>query len=332
MAILQVPQSFSTIQAAVTAAQQGDIVLVENGVYNEEVVVNNVGQTRNRIQIIARESNAVLYGGRTLNVGFFLNDVDVVEIKGFKIRNYVRAGIMLSNGEDNKIVRNRITNIGTPLVKGDGILIDSSVTNIFWENEIATGRFGSAGIRGTTSTGTGNRFVDNRLIKNPDFGIILQGASASIFVGNCLLNNGTGLRLSSASDPLIVKNKASYNNEIGIHISAASNMSLIENEVENNGGDGVRSNGTGDALVAENKIASNGGRGLDFSGNNFGVIEENNIKRNNGDGIFITSSNNSLIRNEVRANFPFDINLTNLDNNLVDNECRRSNPPGLCNS
>lgn len=54
------------------------------------------------------------------------------------------------------------------------------------------------------------------------------------------------------------------------------------------------------------------------------------IKGNSSDGIDIDGDLNSIIRNNLEDNTPFDIDDNGNDNNFVANECETSDPPNLC--
>ena len=92
-------KTYSTIQAAVNAAQAGDTVLVYAGTYNQSntydfagtnttiVHVKNSGTATNPITIKAAGSGVILDGGGTINNCFWGRDLSYVVIDGFECRN-----------------------------------------------------------------------------------------------------------------------------------------------------------------------------------------------------------------------------------------------------
>jgi hypothetical protein len=92
MAILSVKAEYTTIQEAVDAAVPGDTVLVESGIYSENVIIST-----NALRIEG-ECGAVLDGGFELDYAFYVNGASNVQISSFEIRNYVKNGIAVNGG------------------------------------------------------------------------------------------------------------------------------------------------------------------------------------------------------------------------------------------
>src|SRR5579875_207323 len=88
--VIRVPRDFRTISAAVAAAEKGDTILVQNGVYRERVVIP---LHKSAIRIIADGDRVILDGNRRLGAAFVIRGANNVEINGIVIRNYVNAGI-----------------------------------------------------------------------------------------------------------------------------------------------------------------------------------------------------------------------------------------------
>ena len=86
--VLQVPQEFETIQAAVDAASSGDLVLIDAGVYNEAVQV-----TTDDIVIRGVDRNAVVLDGRfELDNGFRVVAANGVAIENMTAQNFTKNG------------------------------------------------------------------------------------------------------------------------------------------------------------------------------------------------------------------------------------------------
>ena len=86
---LQVPSEFPTIQAAVDAAKDGDVVLVAPGTYNESV---DVTKTPN-ITIRGEDRNKVILDGQfSKENGVRVLDTDGVIVENMTARNYLSNG------------------------------------------------------------------------------------------------------------------------------------------------------------------------------------------------------------------------------------------------
>lgn len=98
--VLEVPGAFSTIQAAVDAAADGDLVLIDAGVYTESVTVDRPG-----IVVRGVDRNAVvLDGGDDLANGIVVR-ADRVGIENLTVRGYRQNGVFVNGlGDDPDVV------------------------------------------------------------------------------------------------------------------------------------------------------------------------------------------------------------------------------------
>src|SRR3989304_5306495 len=97
---------YSTIQAAVNAAADGDIIQVRAGTYNEEVKVTKPLTLQGDTGAIidgqcSRENGIEIVQERDLEIGGPLYaDVSNITVSGFEIRNTRRSGVHIGNSDD----------------------------------------------------------------------------------------------------------------------------------------------------------------------------------------------------------------------------------------
>jgi parallel beta-helix repeat protein len=236
MAIITVFPGTNAIQNAVNAANEGDVILVNNGVYNEAVTI-----TTNNIRIVTASNEVFLNGNNTFNFAFFfaVQGISGVEINGFNIANYLVDGINLNNSNFNLITRNTITNVGE-----DGINMDGGSGNLILSNTVENTGSSLQDASGIELDGPNNWVVNNTVKGNFDRGIAVF-FNANRVVGNMVVNNrGAGLYVQSNFN--IFENnrvKNNQNNGILLEFGAANNFifrNLFKgnqpNNIVNNGG------------------------------------------------------------------------------------------------
>lgn len=325
MTVLRVPKAFPTIAAAVAAAAPGDTILVRPGVYRETVRIST-----DFIRLIAQRAPVILDGQGRRNQAFLIKGAQGVEINGFIIRDYLRAGILVQSGRFNRLVHNVIKRI----TGGEGIRVESD-GNLIWDNRVV--RASGDGI--LLVNADGNWAVENRTIRNGGRGIFVLGGKYSALVGNETRRNANFGLASTGDNTLILKNRSVEDGELpgetdsapeGAAEESTGNAVLIQNRFLRNRLPGI-SITRRNIFVARNLVRENRGTGIRLGPTaRFNSIEENCVFNNQENGIQVDGTKNLILRNKARRNVPFDLVLNNPDNDVIKNECRSSNPPGLC--
>jgi hypothetical protein len=310
-----------SIQAAVDAAEPGDTIVVQKGIYNETVVIDKDG-------ISLRGGKAVLeppseptegpcegaglcvLGDVDFQTGEVSEYVEDVSISGFTVRDFSVYGIVGIGARDARFVKNRSFDNG-----------EYGITSFF-------------------STGT-------KVISN-----VTSGAEdAAIYVGDSphantwIANNDTydsasGILVRNALHGHIIANKA-HNNCIGIIFIADAPGPAGEFEVD---GNRVQHNNRACPVTAETPRLS--GVGIGLLGARSVKIRANLVLKNvpsgppalSGGVVLVRGiegtapKNNSVVGNVILRNHP-DIfwDRSGSGNRFVGNLCNTSVPSSLCN-
>ncbi|MBN1764391.1 MAG: hypothetical protein JW860_03960, partial [Sedimentisphaerales bacterium] len=80
--------AWATISHAATNADQpGDIVIVSNGTYNENIIMQHSGTAGNPIIFRSLEKGKAVVDANGANYAFDLDNIDYIRIDGFEIKN-----------------------------------------------------------------------------------------------------------------------------------------------------------------------------------------------------------------------------------------------------
>ncbi|MDF2715890.1 MAG: hypothetical protein K0R28_2815 [Paenibacillus sp.] len=306
MAILQVsPGTPGILQTTVDLANAGDLIVVNDGVYNETVTFT--GPDDNFIRIVARHPHkAILDSNNTKGNAFVLDNVVGVEINGFLIRNYTDTGIEMDSASNhNRIVNNRIQDIDIFGIEMNGF------GNLAWRNEIE--RINNTGIE--FEGGTGNWAVQN-VIRNVAVAIDIEDG-VNILIGNIV---DASITVDSTGNLLFNNQVRNAGTTGGIVIQAAPHTAVIQNHIHGSNGDGISATSDNN-FFGDNKIIENKGSGIEIS-SDFNIVENNEIEDNTDSGILLNAgaTGNLILRNELDDNEPRNITDNGVNNNSFQNE------------
>lgn len=269
-------EAYTSIQAAINAASEGDTIIVRDGTYHENVVVNrslvvrsengpanctvHAADPSNHVFTVTKSEVAIAgftVGGASYaeRAGIFVGPIGgYYDLYGCIISNnsIVNSsyGILLSRPINNGIVNNTVMN------NSIGIYLQSSTTNTILNNTVSGNAIGF--YLNASST---NRLEFNTVADNEE-GVILFYSNSVELLSNHITHNGlgiglissswnrlsgnrvacyyTGICLNSSSNRNTILNNAIYSNgENGIALSSSSNNSILGNTVSENGNDGI---------------------------------------------------------------------------------------------
>jgi len=252
--------NYTTIQAAINNATNGDTIFVYNNTYNE-----NVDTKLKKITLIGENQDITIIKGQTTDPVVKIGSSDV-SISGFTI-------------------------IGTPT---EVVLQVASLSqNVFITNNlIKDGGYGIT-LLPTTSHIT---ITDNTIINQAFIGIQLQASTYINIQGNRIENNGAqGIAFSLGSSHNSILNNSIINNAkeailfegIGCTENTISGNNISNNQV------GIRFSSAGSNTIKNNNIQGNAREGVLLQLSNENVIEMNNFILNNRQAMFKFSSRNT---------------------------------------
>jgi hypothetical protein len=250
---IHVPADQPTIQAAIDAAVNGDIVLVSAGTYVENINFKGKAIT---VRSQSGPSTTIIDGGAKNSVVIFASG---------ETRASVLKGFTLTRGNAQS---------------GGGILVSSSPTivgNIIRNNH-ACSFGGGIAVSFSSPLIRANWIVANSEASNCSGGggggISVVGSASAEIVGNRILNNsfgvGGGIELFYAGTPLLLNNVIKGNSAVtqggGISLVNATAELLIQNLIYQNraptGGGMYFTGGSAGPFLVNNTFADNNGSQL----------------------------------------------------------------------
>jgi parallel beta-helix repeat protein len=234
---LKVPQQYSTLQAAVDAAQPGDVISLAFAFHYGAVLIDG------KSDLEIRGGNGPVLPFQIQSIGIHIKNSNNITLNGFVIRNFERA-IVIENSSDCTVKgmtvhTNRDISAGSGGFLADGIvLINSTQTDISRNAVYDNGNngilltAGSSGntIRGNTIHGNGWQMAGE---VNAGSGIALDGGDQqdNMISGNTVRGNRWGIFLGpdgASSDNQITRNKSTDNARAGIALRGGAEGNLVK--------------------------------------------------------------------------------------------------------
>ncbi len=311
---INVPAEYASIQAAIDASSDGDVIIVEPGRYLESIDFGGKN-------IILRSTNpddketvstTIIDGdGSSSVVTFRSGETEAAKLLGFTITGGKGSRYTLNIGSDDE------PDLVTAYFGGGVNILHYSFpvveNNIISDNSAVFG--GGVNIYSAYPTMTGNTIVDN----SASYGggvLVCKTEDSPLIKKNQILGNhaeyfGGGLQFgpyarAEVTENDIYENKAEYGG--GVIVTKHSeglihNNQIIGNAAENGGGIAVIDHSS--PVVSANLIRDNtakmGGGGISVTLYSKPLIENNNIEENEaeyeGSGIFITTGAEPIVNN-----------------------------------
>ncbi len=317
-ATIYVPDDYESIQEAIDNANNGDTIIVRDGIYYENVEIDKSVTLKSE----NGSANCIIDGSKRGNV--ITIKADKVVIEGFSIRNSGQEWWLIANGiktkikspyagifivsDCNVIKNNNVSN------NDDGIYLCYSSNNTITNNRVENNKYGIH-----LFNSNNNKLIGNTMVKNS---IFIDGWHLERFINEIdstntvngkpvyYWKNKTGGKVPEDAGEVIlvncknvlVENQELSNGSVGIEVAYSSGITIRKNIISNND-DGIYLRYSSNNTIDSNNIISNNWSGIYLgSGSDNNTIINNKVE-NNGDGIWLDySSNNKLTNNTISKN------------------------------
>lgn len=311
---IEVPKDFQTVQLAINAAEPGDLILVSDGTYRENLVI------KKNLELRGSGPETVVDGSAARSrPTIWVQDTSNVAIKNLKITGG-RRGIQVERSrtiviENNLLQKNR----------RQGILITENSEDIeIRDNQIIETQPDENNVLGNGIILNGTkeaRVLNNTVARNAHSGIRLLSAVAQIERNTIEQNTNYGIEIwpnwvnsPEISSQAVVSNNALQGNaSAGVFVTEESLARLSSNQILETAFDKDGQHGhalwvTDGATVvlAENTLARSQGHGL-FAASGRVELGVNTLSENSGcglrveDGVWLSLKNATLNLENNRA-------------------------------
>jgi len=302
---------FTSIQAAVDAASDGDTIEVRSGMYVENVDVDK----QLTLHGIDDGGGMPVVDAANSSDHVFLCNADDVTISGFNITGATeryKSGLYLNGVQHNTISNNKLSNNYV------GVLLDSSSYNDLSNNKASHNMPYGIYLRLSSN----NNSLSNNTVLDNYYGIYLwSNCNGNTLINNNVSNNNKGLDLwSNCNGNTLNNNTVNLNKGTGIYLRYSSNNNkLSNNTVLNNKYHGISLYGSDYNILNNNTINSNIYTGITISlHSNYNKLIGNTANSNIGTGIKMgTSSDNTVSGNNANSNTDYGIYLSGSSNDNI---------------
>jgi len=354
--VIYVPDNFTTIQAAVSAADPGDTIIVRDGVYNENVGVNK------HLTIKSQNGSASTIVKGAPGSRVFVITADHVNISGFTVKSStisgMKSGIDINanycNISNNIVLNSYQWGIYVGYSKNNNTIMNNKVSNwlgigiflyLHSENNVITNNHVLNTDEGLYLWDSNNNKITNNYILNTDKGIYLRGGSSNNKItDNTVSDSGYGILLgySNSNNNVITNNNVS-NNVHGILLSFSSGNTLKNNTMSGNKYNFGVFNYFIQNIDTSNKVdgkpiyylVNEKDKQIPSDAGYVGIVNSNNITikdltlKNNRQGVLLAYTSNSTIENVNASNNDIGIYLCGSSSNLITNNNISNNRYGI---
>jgi parallel beta-helix repeat protein len=347
-------KDFWKIQDAIDASEIGDEIVVLNGTYGENLVVDRPITLRGEGMPLVEGCNATspiititasgvvldgfIIGGCTndsCDSGSVLVLSDGTRIMNNTIYGSMSHGICVLNSTGHLISKNRICDNfkagirfagvnGSHIAEnnisnnGYGVFIERSHDNWVSNSDIWGNR--ADGI--TIASSTGSELTSNSIHSNADNGVYLVDSNNNILVGNRIRDCvNSGIDIYRSFSIMIASNAIEGCDGMGINVDSGDNNVMAWNSVLNNDLDGISILGASYNTISHNVVRSNRESGISLRlDSRRNMVIYNNLSENKRYGIVFDESDSNFVQaNEIYNHSTALIIRYSSDNSIVEN-------------
>jgi len=280
---IRVPADYSTIQQAIDAATTGTIILVSNGTYPENLVIDKT------VSIIGENKSATIIDANSLGTALLVT-ANSVSITGFTIENASSYAILFNNSSFTEIYDNIIEN------SGYGLYFNNSIRNNVTNNLITGNSEDGIQLFGTAT------IANNTIKSNGGYALNVNFSFANI-AGNELESNNGGICLNYSGGSILRENSLD-NNTQNFSVDGETLSDYLQDIDDSNTVNGK----TMSYLTNQRNVTINPDTFPNIG--YLGIVNSTDIHvanlnfTNNGEGILLAFTQNSTIENVgVENNF-----------------------------
>mgnify|MGYP001044998609 FL=1 len=300
ISVIRVPEDYSIVQEAINAASAGHIIIIDSGVYYENIVISKP------ISLIGKSKESTIIDGGGIGDVVCISSAEV-KVSGFTIRNSGKNSTEETIGDAGvKMSKVKNCSISNCIIVDNyfGIYMTLSNNNVL-ENNTCFKNSGGGMLLFLSCNN--NRLVNNTSMLNGGFGGILlrESCNFNIIADNiCEWNSRWdqhGIKLLDFCNNNILENNTSVHNGDGIFLLISSNNLIINNILNSNLRAGMQIYiGCVNNTISNNTCNLNDGGGITlyFSSDN-NTIKSNLCSNNSQPGILLWSCNNNTIINNT---------------------------------
>ena len=326
---IYVPDNYTKIQLAIDNAKAGDIIVVRDGWYFENIKVNKsltIKSENGSANCMVRADNR---NDHVIEVKY-----DYVNISGFSVggaTGWKSCGIYLNNVNYCNISNTDCSHIWS----GHGIFLNTSFNNLISNNTCSHNDYGGICLRYSSDNVVSWNDCENNewggiSISHSNNNSMLSNECDEIAItyskNNNVSNNDCisgGIYLDDSNKNIISSNDCSNSEVNGIWVLRSEDNTISNNDCNNCDWNGISIQDSNNNNVSRNEC-NNNNNGITLENSNNNIVSRNNCKNNNlFNGMYIENSSdntiylNNLIDNTNNVYSPASTNIWNSTEKII---------------